>query len=138
MKMYAVFQETCYLHRMKPNEVLDYEVFLANRIVKIEEVVTKLFQLLDDVFIAHKQEQFEKKMIATKGHGINMKNDVIYKMRQIHDQEMEEFVKKLRDDQAYPIKKKLQYLIRYQAELIEADKNRKENRFLYYEISKFF
>jgi len=67
-------------------------------------------------------------MRAKKEHGINLTTDDIYKLRNIQAQEMEEFVKKLRDEAAYPIKKKLQYLIYYQAEMIEADKNRKENR----------
>ena len=68
--MFAVYQETCYLHRMKPDEVLKYEDFLDRRIKAIEDVVRRHFEWLDKVFEKKKQDEFDNEIKKTKAHGI--------------------------------------------------------------------
>ena len=68
--MNQVFQEICYLMRMKPKEVIIYEAFLITRINEIEKVISSHFSLLADCFKAKLKKRFEKEAKSREDLGI--------------------------------------------------------------------
>lgn len=113
-KMFQVFQEICYLMRMKPHEVITYEAFLVRRQKEIEKVISSHFRLLADCFKAKLKKKFEKEAKNREDLGIILSLEAKLKKKEeeemafINDKSM-----KLDDLTLYPYTKKVKLLIQY-------------------------
>ena len=125
----TLFMETLYTFRISVEDCIAYQDFLITRIKDIETVIDKYFNLIKPTLIKKMKESFDKDRNRRKKDG---KEGTL--KDQVQQRKYEEWYVKHSDavqfnnEKYYPYTKKMRILVEMQDELIQADKDRKDNR----------
>jgi len=118
-----------YTYRISIDDCFSYQDFLNQRILEIEEIIDKYFELLQPTLLQAIKHGFERDKNKRKKE--NKEGSL---KDQVGQRKYEEWFLKhsgdvqFSDSKHWPYNKKMNVIVDFQDELVMADKNRKDNR----------
>mmetsp|Transcript_7650 Transcript_7650/g.12858 ORF Transcript_7650/g.12858 Transcript_7650/m.12858 type:complete len:171 (-) Transcript_7650:147-659(-) len=126
--MRIVFEEICFMNRLTVDQVLRYQRFLNKRIRDISHTVDSHFEFIKPSLIKEHKDRFERlnKKRKKEGKEGSLQEQL---QRKVEEQEfLKNFERQMEDIKRFPHGLRLEKLVQYQEDLINADKSRTENR----------